>query len=165
MGKIREHVPAAVRELPVVHARSGPRTRRLWVLPRCAVAAVAHLGAHTGPFGQQPSAAAGTSASPPRYEIVVLKDVMVTMRDGVKLACDIYRPALRGNAVEGKFPLILERTVYGKATVEPWAQVFVARGYIAIGHDIRGRFNSEVTWRSFRHDGNDRYDTVKWIGD
>ena len=49
------------------------------------------------------------------YGIVVERDVMVAVRDGVRLATDIYRPARDGVAAEGKFPVILERTPYGKA--------------------------------------------------
>src|ERR1700751_1997521 len=84
------------------------------------------------------------------YEFVVEQNVMITMRDGVKLACDIYRPARNGKAVEEKFPVILERTPYGKQTVESWAHYFVPRGYIAIGQDVRGRYDSEGKWRPFR---------------
>ena len=38
------------------------------------------------------------------------QDVMVSMRDGVQLACDIYRP----KATNQPTPVILERTPYGK---------------------------------------------------
>ena len=103
----------------------------------------------------------GTDA---QYKIVVERNVMITMRDGVKLACDIYRPAKDGKAVDGKFPVILERTPYGKQTAETWALYFVPRGYIAIGQDIRGRFDSEGKWRPFRDDGADGFDTLTWIG-
>lgn len=99
-----------------------------------------------------------------KYEVVVERNVMVNMRDGVKLACDIYRPALNSKAVDGKFPVILERTPYGKQTVEKWADYFVPRGYIAIGQDIRGRYDSEGRWRPFRDDGPDGFDTLTWIG-
>jgi len=98
------------------------------------------------------------------YEIVVEHNVMIKMRDGVTLAGDIYRPAMNGKAVEGKFPVILERTPYGKQTVESWARYFVPRGYIAIGQDVRGRYGSEGKWRPFRDDGPDGFDTLKWIG-
>jgi predicted acyl esterase len=37
------------------------------------------------------------------------------LRDGVKLEADVYRPARADRAVDGKFPVILERTPYGKA--------------------------------------------------
>jgi putative CocE/NonD family hydrolase len=114
------------------------------------------------------SAAAAPQKSAPqseaKYEVVVDNNVMIAMRDGVKLACDIYRPAVDGKAVEGKFPVILERTPYGKDSAQWWAKFFVSRGYIAIGQDVRGRFDSEGIWRPFRDDVNDGYDTVKWIG-
>ena len=42
------------------------------------------------------------------------RDIMVPMRDGIKLACDVYRPAAAGQVVPGAFPVILERTPYGK---------------------------------------------------
>ena len=106
-----------------------------------------------------------TRESQAKYSIVVSHNVMIAMRDGVKLACDIYRPALNGQPAEGKFPVILERTPYGKETVAHWAEFFVPRGYIAIGQDIRGRYDSEGAWRPFRDDGNDGYDTAKWIGE
>lgn len=134
-------------------------------LARCAVAGLLLLGAHTLCSAQQAMTNANDAAVVPLYDVIIAKDVMITMRDGVKLACDIYRPALHGKAVEGKFPVILERTVYGKETVESWARFFVPRGYIAIGQDVRGRFNSEGAWRPFRDDGSDGYDTAKWIGE
>jgi predicted acyl esterase len=40
--------------------------------------------------------------------------IMVPMRDGVKLATDVYRPAREGKALPGPFPVILERTPYGR---------------------------------------------------
>ncbi len=114
-------------------------------------------------------AAVAQTAAPPqgeaKYEIAVEKNVMVAMRDGVKLACDIYRPAQNSVPVEGKFPVILERTPYNKATAERWARYFVPRGYIAIGQDTRGRFASEGVWHFTRDDVNDGYDTAKWIGE
>src|SRR3954453_7824248 len=50
----------------------------------------------------------------PHFEILVSKNVMIPMRDGVHLATDIYRPAKDGQPVDGKFPTILERTPYNK---------------------------------------------------
>ena len=45
--------------------------------------------------------------SEPKYGIAIFKDVMVSMRDGVRLATDIYRPTLDGELVPGAFPTIL----------------------------------------------------------
>ena len=41
--------------------------------------------------------------SEPKYGIAIFKDVMVSMRDGVRLATDIYRPTLDGELVPGTF--------------------------------------------------------------
>ena len=49
-----------------------------------------------------------------QYEVHTQNDVMIVTRDGVKLATDIYRPARNGTALDEKFPVILERTPYGK---------------------------------------------------
>jgi hypothetical protein len=57
---------------------------------------------------------------------VVFKDVMIPMRNGVKLACNIYRPARNGKLVEGKFPVILERTPYSKDAGE-WRRTAASR--------------------------------------
>jgi len=100
-----------------------------------------------------------------KYDAVIYKNVMVSMRDGVKLACNIYRPALNGKLVEGKFPVILERTPYGKDGGEWDTNLFVPAGYVVVRQDVRGRFNSEGTWRFFIDDVNDGYDTAKWIGE
>jgi uncharacterized protein len=108
--------------------------------------------------------AVAQSGNAPRYEVIVERNVMTTMRDGIKLACDVYRPALNGRVMDGKWPVILERTPYGKDSVDAWARYFVPRGYVAIGQDVRGRYDSGGTWRAFRDDGHDGYDTLQWIG-
>src|SRR5438270_9458493 len=79
----------------------------------------------------------------PIYDIAVAKDVMVSMRDGVKLATDIYRPARNGAPGDGKFPAILMRTPYNKAeraaSPGPYS---AARGYVVVVQDVRGRYKS-----------------------
>ena len=110
------------------------------------------------------------------YDYVVKRDVMVTMRDGVRLATDIYLPAQNGEPVEGKFPTLLERTPYNKgqplqtpgATV--WRSItleepkfFVERGYAFVRQDVRGRFVSEGEFYPYVNEGSDGYDTVEWI--
>ena len=98
------------------------------------------------------------------YEIAAAKNVMVAMRDGVHLGTDIYRPARNGVLVEGKFPVLLERTPYNKDGGAATANYFVARGYIVVLQDVRGRYKSEGHWRPIRDDPNDGFDTAKWIG-
>ena len=91
---------------------------------------------------QQTVPAGGTQNSP-KYDVVIFKDVMVPMRDGVKLACNIYRPALNGKLVDGKFPVILERTPYGKDSGEWMTDFFIPAGFVVVRQDVRGRFNSD----------------------
>ena len=45
-----------------------------------------------------------------KYDVAVLRDVQVTMRDGVELAADVYRPVLDGELAPGPFPAVLIRT-------------------------------------------------------
>jgi putative CocE/NonD family hydrolase len=99
-----------------------------------------------------------------RYQVLANKDLMIAMRDGVKLATDIYRPARSGAAVEGKFPVILERTPYGKNRAAGVANYFTPRGYVVVLQDVRARYGSEGHWRPLRDDPNDGFDTAKWIG-
>ena len=99
------------------------------------------------------------AADPERgFDMVLTSDVKVSMRDGVRLATDVYRPARNGKPLGGRFPVILERTPYGKTvpsrseisvadpSVKSRAEVarhFVSRGYVVIYQDCRGRFGSE----------------------
>jgi len=91
-----------------------------------------------------------------RRRAVVETDVMVPMRDGVKLATDIARP--KG---EGKFPVILVRTPYRKRL---GAAIFaVMAGYAFACQDVRGRYNSQGVHRPFLDDPNDAFDTIAWL--
>ena len=45
--------------------------------------------------------ASGTEVAAPAPEVAVARDVMITVRDGVRLAADVYRPAQGGAAIEG----------------------------------------------------------------
>ncbi len=108
---------------------------------------------------------------PTEYGIVISKDVMIPMRDGVRLAADIYRPALDGEPIPGPLPTILARTSYDKTNiwlwVEPVADFFTPRGYAVVVQDLRGRYKSEGTGQYFHVanplDGKDGHDTIEWI--
>ncbi|HEY3132279.1 MAG TPA: CocE/NonD family hydrolase [Acidobacteriota bacterium] len=105
------------------------------------------------------------SDNPGPYEVSTQKNVMVPVRDGVRLALDIYLPARSGAALAGKFPTILTRTPYDKeAPGNVWeAQWFASRGYSVVMNDVRGRYHSEGVWRLMLDDGRDGYDIVEWI--
>jgi uncharacterized protein len=103
------------------------------------------------------------AAQQPSAEIVTRKNVMVPMRDGVKLATDIYLPGHNGAAGQRRFPVVLSRTPYGKGGSLADAKYFVPRGYVVIGQDTRGRGDSEGTWHWMTDDRQDGYDTIEWI--
>lgn len=109
-------------------------------------------------------AALAAGQAKPQYEVQADKNVMVPMRDGAKLATDIYRPALNGAPAPGRFPTLLIRTPYTRAFQDRAnAAFFVPRGYVLVVQSVRGRYGSEGRWRLFRDDPADGYDTVGWI--
>ena len=83
-----------------------------------------------------------------QYDVVVDRDMMIPMRDGVRLATDLYHPATGGKPADGRFPVILERTPYNKAAPREVqkAKYFARRGYVCVIQDVRGRFGSEGEW-------------------
>jgi putative CocE/NonD family hydrolase len=105
----------------------------------------------------RPSPDADSVVSQPRYDIRV-ESLRIPMRDGVKLAADIYFPV--GVA---KAPVILTRTPYGKEDGKLRAQFWARRGYIRVIQDVRGRFASEGEWEALIHERSDGYDTVEWL--
>ena len=98
------------------------------------------------------------------YGIAETKNVMVAMRDGVKLAADIYRPTQNGQVMDSKFPVILVRTPYNKDDATQVANAFVPHGYVVVLQDVRGRYKSDGHWRPLVDDPNDGFDTAQWIG-
>jgi len=87
-------------------------------------------------------------------------DVKIAMRDGTKLAANVFRPKDKG-----PFPVILMRTPYGKPG-EKWGdgRRYSTAGYVLVVQDCRGRGKSEGAWDPFRYDAEDGYDTQEWIG-
>lgn len=96
------------------------------------------------------------------YDVVVQKNVMVPMRDGEKLATDLYLPAKDGEVAEGKFPAVMERTPYDKEGKVNDGRYFARRGYVCILQDVRGRFESEGIWHPFAKEAPDGFDSVEW---
>jgi len=100
------------------------------------------------------------------YDVTVDKDVMLSMRDGTRLATDIYFPSNNGTRSSGEFPVILERTPYNKSMPGQVtkAKYFTRRGYVCVIQDVRGRLASEGEWYPFAKEAPDGYDTVEWLG-
>lgn len=92
-------------------------------------------------------------------------NTMVAMRDGVRLATDIYRPAVNGVPVETKLPVLLQRTPYNKegAALVAQAQAFARHGYVVALQDERGAFHSEGVQSKYIGYGEDGFDTIEWL--
>jgi putative CocE/NonD family hydrolase len=104
------------------------------------------------------NAAAG---APSMTDMTVEFDVPATMRDGVVLRADVYRPS-----AGGPWPVLLTRLPYGKNTPKFIAMLdpigAARRGFLVVIQDTRGRFASEGDWDPFTFESEDGYDTVRW---
>jgi len=95
--------------------------------------------------------------------------VMIPMRDGVRLATDLYFPVPQTSAgaaaakAPEKLPVILIRSPYKKDMSEIIGVYYARRGYAAAIQDCRGRFGSEGRWEPFVNEPKDGYDTVEWL--
>jgi putative CocE/NonD family hydrolase len=103
--------------------------------------------------------------SEPTYEVHVLKDVMVPMRDGVSLCTDIYLPAIDGRPIDRAWPVLMQRTPYNKegGNIINEATYFCQRGYAVVLQDNRGRYKSEGHFHKYTQDANDGFDCVGWV--
>jgi len=107
----------------------------------------------------------------------VKREVMIPMRDGVKLFTSIYEPKDH----KQKYPIMLDRTPY---SVSPYGkefrnslgpdELFPREGYIFVYQDVRGRWMSEGQFEDVRphipnkkgnqfDESSDTYDTVDWL--
>lgn len=87
------------------------------------------------------------SPSEPSYGTVIETDVAIQMSDGTMLVGDVSYPAdlETGERASGSFPVILTRNPYGGNIAEERGHVFVERGYIFAGVDVRSLSRSGGT--------------------
>ena len=84
--------------------------------------------------------------------------IAMPMRDGIKLATDIYR-----DEAAGKAPVVLMRTPYDRTKAKGSAERWAKAGYIFIAQDCRGTRASEGVMAPYNNEGQDGYDTLEWI--
>ena len=88
------------------------------------------------------------------------RDVVIPMRDGVKLRADLLLPAK-----SGPFPVLVYRTPYGKHNALKEYTTFrhaAERGYAVLIQDVRGRYASDGEFVAYQQEGHDGYDTIEW---
>src|SRR5579862_3689765 len=91
------------------------------------------------------------------FEVTIERGVEAKMRDGIVLRADIYRPK-----VDGKYPILLQRTPYNKSGGVSFGVRAASRGFVVVIQDVRGCYSSEGEWYTFKNESNDGYDTVEW---
>jgi len=100
---------------------------------------------------------------------IVDQKVMMPMRDGIRLATDIYRPK-----TEGKVPVIFSRTPYNfnawgdgeqRTRTARSALEAVKRGYAYVVQNERGRYFSEGEWDILGIPLTDGYDAFSWMSE
>ena len=100
---------------------------------------------------------------------IVEQKVMMPMRDGIRLATDIYRPK-----TDQKVPIIFSRTPYNFNTwvdgeqqnrTAETALEMVKRGYAYVVQNERGRYFSEGEWDILGTPLTDGYDAFSWMAD
>jgi putative CocE/NonD family hydrolase len=97
--------------------------------------------------------------------------VAVPMRDGIRLAADIYLPdgkdgARAASGVTARWPTVLIRTPYSRKARSIQSYLyFIAHGYAVVAEDVRGRYASGGVFEATDREGPDGNDTIDWIAE
>jgi hypothetical protein len=89
--------------------------------------------------------------------------IPVSMRDGVKLATDVYLPDKTGT-----YPTLLIRDIYTNGSSpgrQKYAKFATSNGYALVFQSARGRYDSEGEWYPYFQEINDGDDTLSWIAE
>jgi predicted acyl esterase len=119
------------------------------------------------PFDAPPKAPEQSAA---RYAAISDYEARIPMRDGVKLAADVIRPAARG----AKFPALVTSSVYTRQLQRGVialgqneggiSEFWVPRGYAHVIVDVRGSNDSEGHYDLFgAQEQQDLYDVIEWV--
>jgi len=107
---------------------------------------------YTDPLAKYPE------LSQPTFAVKRIAGAKMRTRDGVELVQDVIVPE-----GEGKFPIILVRTPYGRAAEALNGEFYARRGYAYVVQDVRGRGDSSGAFDPFMTEERDGYDTIDWI--
>ena len=141
-------------------------------------------GGQTFAFTMRTGAAAAARAPQGDFEYLranyIKQEVLIPMRDGVKLFTSIYVPA----DTTRRHPIIFQRTPYsvapyGAGRFPPFlgnqVRAYAHEGYIIVRQDVRGRYLSEGEFVNVRphvaqkrggqpiDETTDTYDTIEWL--
>jgi putative CocE/NonD family hydrolase len=117
----------------------------------------------------RPVSAQETYVDSLKSSAIIEQKLMVPMRDGVRLATDVYRPN-----TEEPVPIIFSRTPYnfnsyrdGRLSTRSMRSAWqaVKRGYAYVVQNERGRFFSEGEWDILGPPTTDGYDALSWMAE
>lgn len=147
---------------------------RGWMLATAAIAGLAGAALPARAPAQQSTG----QASARRYSEVVRTSFYLPVRDGTRIAMHVYRPAVRGKAVEERLPVIFAFTPYraryrdaeGKLIETAQSEELGLKGmtdygYVVAVADIRGKGASFGRRRGMqdRTEAMDGHDAVEWL--
>jgi predicted acyl esterase len=111
----------------------------------------------------------GIVAAPHGPRDSLVDEIRVRMRDGVRLASDLYLPNPLVRAARNRLPVVLARLPYGKrgatAFMPQIAERVTERGYAMLVQDVRGKGQSGGRFDPFVQEFGDGWDTLQWIAD
>lgn len=97
----------------------------------------------------------------PESDVIQQLGIPVPMRDGIRLAADVYLPHSGG-----RFGTVLIRTPYNrKSGALGTYRFFTSRGYAVMIEDVRGRYASQGVFGPTEQEGPDSNDTIDWISE
>ena len=124
---------------------------------------VSHMGSNA--YGQKPRWADEDREEWVEKHSTVERKVMVPMRDGIRLATDIYRP----KDADGPLPTIFWRTPYNfnelRGTRLKFVHESIEHGYAFVIQNERGKYFSEGEWEILGFPRTDGYDALTWIAE
>jgi uncharacterized protein len=85
--------------------------------------------------------------------------VKIPLRDGVRLNATLYKPA----GLKEPRPCLFTLTPYIGQSYHDRGMYFAAHGYPFLTVDVRGRGNSEGSFRPLIQEAKDGYDVVEWL--
>jgi uncharacterized protein len=120
----------------------------------CVVAGLVAVAMSAGP-----ARAADPPAGPCTY--TEQRDAPATMRDGTILRANVFTPDPAGS-----YPVILMRLPYNKDVAQTYVYAtpgyYASHCYVVVIQDVRGQYQSDGTFYTFRSEATDGYDTIEW---
>jgi putative CocE/NonD family hydrolase len=85
--------------------------------------------------------------------------VQIPLRDGVRLNATVYKPRTQAEPL----PCVFTLTPYISQNYHDRGMYFAANGYVFLTVDVRGRGNSEGTFKPLLQEAKDGHDVVEWL--